>query len=72
MASDCGLEGLKEGELVVVNPAGLAPGKKIRPEIQRRGPEGLMDLAFYDLKLHKGRFIATVIGVGLFLPSSWP
>ncbi len=24
-----------------------------------------MDLAFYDLKLHKGRFIATVIGVGL-------
>jgi putative ABC transport system permease protein len=24
-----------------------------------------MDLAFYDLKLHKGRFIATIIGVGL-------
>ena len=24
-----------------------------------------MDLAIYDLKLHKGRFIATVIGVGL-------
>jgi putative ABC transport system permease protein len=24
-----------------------------------------MDLAFYDLKLHKGRFIATLIGVGL-------
>ena len=24
-----------------------------------------MDLAFYDLKLHRGRFIATVIGVGL-------
>jgi len=24
-----------------------------------------MDLAFYDLKQHKGRFIATVIGVGL-------
>ena len=24
-----------------------------------------MDLAVYDLKLHKGRFIATVIGVGL-------
>ncbi|MFH0924654.1 MAG: ABC transporter permease, partial [bacterium] len=25
----------------------------------------LMDLAFYDLKLHKGRFIATIIGIGL-------
>ena len=24
-----------------------------------------MDLAIYDLKLHKGRFIATLIGVGL-------
>ena len=24
-----------------------------------------MDLAVYDLKLHKGRFIATIIGVGL-------
>ena len=24
-----------------------------------------MYLAFYDLKLHKGRFIATIIGVGL-------
>ncbi len=24
-----------------------------------------MDLAIYDLKLHSGRFIATVIGVGL-------
>jgi putative ABC transport system permease protein len=24
-----------------------------------------MDLAYYDLKLHKGRFIATIIGVGL-------
>ena len=24
-----------------------------------------MDLAIYDLKLHKGRFIATIIGVGL-------
>ncbi|MDA8170728.1 MAG: ABC transporter permease [Nitrospiraceae bacterium] len=24
-----------------------------------------MDLAFHDLKLHKGRFIATIIGVGL-------
>jgi hypothetical protein len=28
------LEGLKEGELVVVNPAGLMPGKKIRPQIK--------------------------------------
>ncbi|MGO9578660.1 MAG: efflux RND transporter periplasmic adaptor subunit [Desulfobaccales bacterium] len=27
-------EGLKQGELVVVNPAGLTPGKKIRPEIK--------------------------------------
>lgn len=24
-----------------------------------------MDLAFYDLKLHKGRFVATIVGVGL-------
>ena len=24
-----------------------------------------MDVAFYDLKRHKGRFIATVLGVGL-------
>ena len=24
-----------------------------------------MDLAIYDLKLHKGRFIATILGVGL-------
>jgi RND family efflux transporter MFP subunit len=29
------LEGLKEGDLVVVNPAGLMPGKKIRPEIRQ-------------------------------------
>ena len=27
-------EGLKEGDLVVVNPAGLVPGKTIRPEIK--------------------------------------
>ncbi len=27
-------EGLKEGDLVVVNPAGLLPGEKIRPEIR--------------------------------------
>ncbi len=25
----------------------------------------MMDLAIYDLKQHKGRFIATVLGVGL-------
>jgi RND family efflux transporter MFP subunit len=31
-------EGLKEGELVVVNPAGLMPGKKIRPEIKPAAP----------------------------------
>jgi putative ABC transport system permease protein len=24
-----------------------------------------MDLAFHDLKLHKGRFLSTVIGVGM-------
>ncbi|OGP70602.1 MAG: hypothetical protein A2Y80_07995 [Deltaproteobacteria bacterium RBG_13_58_19] len=28
------LEGLKEGELVIVNPAGIEPGKKIRPEVK--------------------------------------
>jgi hypothetical protein len=32
------LAGLKEGELVVVNPAGLMPGKKIRPEIKAAAP----------------------------------
>ncbi|MHB8067237.1 MAG: efflux RND transporter periplasmic adaptor subunit [Desulfobaccales bacterium] len=30
------LEGLREGELVVLNPAGLEPGKPIRPQIQPR------------------------------------
>jgi HlyD family secretion protein len=29
------LKGLKEGDLVVVNPAGLMPGKKIRPKIKQ-------------------------------------
>jgi multidrug efflux pump subunit AcrA (membrane-fusion protein) len=28
------LTGLKAGELVILNPVGLAPGKKIRPELQ--------------------------------------
>ena len=32
------LEGLNEGELVVVNPGGLMPGKKIRPEIKQAAP----------------------------------
>jgi RND family efflux transporter MFP subunit len=32
-------EGLKEGELVVVNPAGQMPGKKIRPQIGQ-APQG--------------------------------
>ncbi len=32
------LEGLKPGDLVVVHPAGLAPGQKIRPEIKPAGP----------------------------------
>jgi hypothetical protein len=31
-------EGLKAGELVVVNPTGLMPGKKIRPEIKLAAP----------------------------------
>ena len=34
------LTGLKEGELVIVNPAGLAPGKKIRPELQSVPAQG--------------------------------
>jgi len=29
------LEGLKEGQLVVINPAGTAPGQQIRPEIRQ-------------------------------------
>ena len=59
-------EGLKEGDLVVVNPEGLMPGHEDAPGNQATGgSEGLMDLAVYDLKLHKGRFIATIIGVGL-------
>jgi HlyD family secretion protein len=28
------LEGLQEGELVVINPAGIEPGKKIQPEVK--------------------------------------
>jgi hypothetical protein len=31
------LEGLKEGELVVINPAGIEPGKQIRPEARAAG-----------------------------------
>ena len=31
------LEGLKEGELVVINPAGIEPGKQIRPEVRAAG-----------------------------------
>ncbi|MFZ2088750.1 MAG: efflux RND transporter periplasmic adaptor subunit, partial [Desulfobaccales bacterium] len=31
-------DGLKAGELVVVKPAGLIPGKKIRPQIQAAAP----------------------------------
>jgi hypothetical protein len=26
--------GLKEGDLVVINPAGFVPGEKIRPEVR--------------------------------------
>jgi multidrug efflux pump subunit AcrA (membrane-fusion protein) len=29
------LEGLKEGQLVVINPAGTMPGQKIRPEVRQ-------------------------------------
>ncbi len=32
------LEGLKPGDLVVVHPAGLTPGQKIRPEIKPAAP----------------------------------
>ena len=28
------LDGLKEGELVILNPSGIKPGKKVRPEIE--------------------------------------
>ena len=28
------LEGLKEGDMVILNPAGIEPGKKVRPEIK--------------------------------------
>jgi HlyD family secretion protein len=28
------LEGIKEGEMVILNPAGIEPGKKLRPEIK--------------------------------------
>ncbi len=31
------LEGLKEGEIVVINPAGFEPGKPIRPEVRAAG-----------------------------------
>ena len=29
------LEGLKEGQLVVIDPAGIRPGQKIRPEVRQ-------------------------------------
>jgi len=29
------LEGLKEGQLVVINPAGIVPGQKIQPEVRQ-------------------------------------
>ena len=32
--------GLKAGEMVIVNPAGIRPGKKIRPEIGTGAPKG--------------------------------
>jgi HlyD family secretion protein len=28
------LDGLREGEMVIINPAGIEPGKKVRPEIK--------------------------------------
>ena len=34
------LEGLKKGDLVVINPAGVGPGKPIRPEIKARVAKG--------------------------------
>jgi HlyD family secretion protein len=34
------LEGLKEGDLVVVNPAGMESGKPVRPEIRTGGAKG--------------------------------
>jgi multidrug efflux pump subunit AcrA (membrane-fusion protein) len=34
------LTGLKAGELVVVNPAGMAPGQKIRPELKPVAAQG--------------------------------
>ncbi len=33
------LTGLKAGELVILNPIGMAPGKKIRPELQSAAPQ---------------------------------
>ena len=29
------LKGLKEGQLVVINPAGIMPGQKIHPEVRQ-------------------------------------
>ncbi len=34
------LDGLKEGEIVILNPVGIEPGKKIHPEIKNKGPKG--------------------------------
>jgi HlyD family secretion protein len=31
------LKGVKEGEMVIVNPAGIEPGKKVRPEVKTGG-----------------------------------
>ena len=66
-----GDRGIEEDDLVVVNPTGMVP---VRNSTENQGscPGQLMDLALYDLKLHKGRFIATISGWGCFSPSSWP
>jgi hypothetical protein len=34
------LTGLKAGELVILNPVGMAPGTKIRPELQPVAAQG--------------------------------
>jgi hypothetical protein len=34
------LTGLKVGELVILNPIGMAPGQKIRPELQPVAAQG--------------------------------
>ena len=57
-------KGLKAGTWSQSTPPVLSRYQD-QSENPSRPPEGLMDLAFHDIRQHLGRFLATLIGVGL-------